>query len=100
MNELLDDATGVYVVTTESDSKYWLDLDQRLVRRVTSLFSPETLQLREDGHLVDLLEIITCRLGQPILLMINLNVPNVWLTTRESTPVVRIDAVPARLARA
>lgn len=34
-----------------------------------------------------------------MVLLINLNVPGVWLTTRESTPVVRIEAVPKTLIR-
>lgn len=99
MDSLTDDASGCYVVTTESASRYWLDLDRRLLRRVSSPVFHALLHLRRDGADVDLVEVVDCRLGHPMVLLINLNVPGVWLTTRESTPVVRIDPVPLALAR-
>lgn len=99
MDSLTDDETGCYVVTTQSASRYWLDLDRRLLRRVTSPLSHRFLRLRQDGEDVDLVEVVQCHVGQPMVLLINLNVPGVWLTTRESTPVVRIDPVPETLVR-
>lgn len=99
MNTLTDDATGCFVVTTQSASRYWLDLNRRLLRRVTSTQSQTTLHLRGDGEYIDLIEIVDCRLGHPMVLLINLNLPDVWLTTRESTIVVRIDRIPELLVR-
>jgi hypothetical protein len=99
VNTLTDDATGCYVVTTQSASRYWLDLNRRLLRRVTSTQPQTTLHLRGDGEDIDLIEIVDCRLGHPMVLLINLNVPGVWLTTRESTTVVRIDPIPESLVR-
>lgn len=99
MNTLMDDATGCFVVTTESASRYWLDLNRRQLRRVTSPASQAPLHLRGDGEYIDLIEIVDCRVGHPMVLLINLNVPGVWLTTRESTTVVRIDRIPELLVR-
>ena len=99
MESLTDDATGCYVVTTESGTRYWLDLNRRQLQRVPSPAFPARLQLRRDGEHIDLVEVVRCLLGQPMVLLINLWVPGVWCTTRESTPVVRIDPVPEGLVR-
>ncbi|QYF74362.1 hypothetical protein [Cryobacterium sp. PAMC25264] len=99
MDSLADDASGCYVVTTVSGTRYWIDLERRLLRRVTSSVAQSSLRLRQDGADIDLLEIVRCHVGQPMVLMINLNVPGVWLTTRETTPVSRIDAVPRVMVR-
>lgn len=99
MDSLTDDATGCYVVTTASASRYWLDLDRRLVRRVPSPAVQVSLRMRQDGDDIHLLEIVQCHVGQPMVMLINLNVPGVWLTTRESTSVVRIDPIPEFLVR-
>ncbi|TFB67993.1 hypothetical protein [Cryobacterium sp. Hz9] len=59
--------------------------------------SPENaraLRLRGDGEDLILEEIIQCRRGRPLLLLINLQLPGVLITTRESTPIIRIDPVP------
>ncbi|TFD76894.1 hypothetical protein [Cryobacterium psychrophilum] len=52
------------------------------------------LRLRGDGEDLILEEIVQCRRGRPLLLLINLRLPGVLITTRESTPIIRIDAVP------
>lgn len=92
-DSLTDDARGHYLVTTESGSRYWLDLDARLLRRVTGPTFTETLRLRRDGDDVDLIEIVTCALGEPKVVVINLNVPGVWFTTRETTTVLSIKRI-------
>ena len=99
MDALTDDTIGCFVVTTESASRYWLDLDQRLLRRVTSPIFQSRLRLRRDGEDIDLVEVVDCRVGHPLILLINLNLPGVWLTKRESTNIVRIDPVPKTLVR-
>ena len=99
MKSLTDEATGCYVVTTESGTRYWLDLTRRQLQRVPSPAFPGMLGLRRDGEDVDLIEVVRCVLGYPMVLLINLWVPGVWCTTRESTPVVRIDSVPQGLVR-
>jgi hypothetical protein len=100
MDSLTDDATGCYVVTTTTGTRYWLDLDRRLLCRVVNPIAPRPLHLRQDGADIELLELVDCHVGLPLIVLINLNVPGVWLTTRESTPVSRIDRVPQALVRA
>lgn len=59
--------------------------------------SPENesaLRLRGDGEDLILEEIVECRRGRPLLLLINLHLPGILITTRESTPIIRIDPVP------
>ncbi|WP_157509701.1 hypothetical protein [Leifsonia sp. Root4] len=91
---LPDDATGRYVVTTVSGSRYRFDLDVREVRRDPGSPLAGAPALRRDGESVDLLEIVSCTLGEPLVVLINLAVPGVWLTTRESTAVASIERVP------
>jgi hypothetical protein len=97
MESLIDTTTGCYVVTTESSSRYWMDLDRRLLRRVSSASVHGRLRLRRDDEVIDLVEVVDCRLGKPMVLLIDLGVPGVWFTTRRSTAVVRIDEVPRML---
>jgi hypothetical protein len=59
-------------VATVSASRYWLDLDRRLLRRVSSPVFQATLHLRGDGEDVDLVEVVDCRIGHPMVLLINL----------------------------
>ena len=92
-NALTDDARGRYFVRTVSGSRYWLDLDARFLRRVASTALADALSLRRDGDDVALLEIVTCELGEPMVVLINLHVPGVWLTTRETTRVVSIERI-------
>jgi hypothetical protein len=99
MDSLRDDEADCYLVTTESSSRYWLDLDRRLLRRETSTSFAGTLRLRRDGEELDLVEVVDCRVGHPLIVLINLNLTGVWLTTRESTPVVRIERLQKPLIR-
>ena len=91
---LTDDSTGCYVISTESDTRYWIHCQRRLVRRVPSPDNDSALRLRGDGENLILEEIVECRRGRPLLLLINLRLPGVFITTRESTPIIRIDPVP------
>ena len=99
MDSFSDDEAGCYVVTTESSSRYWLDLDRRLLRRVPSDVFAGTLRLRRDGEDLDLVEVVDCRVGHPLIVLINLDLTGVWLTARESTPVVRIERLQKPLIR-
>jgi hypothetical protein len=94
LESLADDSVGCYVISTESDTRYWIHCDRRLVRRVPSPENERALRLRGDGEDLILEEIIQCRRGRPLLLLINLQLPGVLITTRESTPIIRIDPVP------
>ena len=96
MDSLQDEEKGTYVVTTESSTRYWLDLYRRTLRRAPSF---ELDALRRDGKDLDLVELLDCRVGHPLKVLINLNLPGVWLTTRESTPILLIEPGPKSALR-
>jgi len=89
-----DEATGRFLVTTASGSGYLLDLDRRTLSRITRPGHPNH-PLRRDGETIYLVEIVRCELGKPMLLLIDLELPGIVITSRISTTVVRIDALPA-----
>lgn len=93
MRSLLDSTTGCFLVTTESGSRYRLDLDRRTLNRAPVTDLDGMHRLRRDGESITLVEIVQCEVGAPMLLLIDLRVPGVVVTSRESTPVVQIDHV-------
>ena len=97
LKSLTDDEHGCYVVETASGSSYTVNFGTRNVRRVAGEAAGE--RLRRDGDDVDLVEVVQCVLGRPLLLLLDLGVPGIWLTRRESTRVVGIDPVPQRRGR-
>lgn len=88
---LTDQDTGSYLVCTETGSRYLLDLDARTVLRVRTEIFGLTHALRRDGEDVHLLELVRCVVGAPMVLLINLFVPNVIATTRTTSVVVGIE---------
>lgn len=87
MNSLSDTTTGHYAVLTLSGSIYTLDLDARTFGRDAA--TPDH-DLRRDGDDVHLIAVISCEVGEPMTLVIDLNVPGVDYTTRTTTPAVLI----------
>lgn len=94
VDSLTDDATGCYLVVTQSGSQYWLDLGRRILRRMAGPVFHAERRLRRDGEDIVLLEVMRCELGQPMILLINLAAPGVYSTIRISTPVVSIETTP------
>ena len=90
MRSLSDTSVGRFAVLTLSGSIYTLDLDQRVFERDAA--SPEH-DLRRDGDAVHLMAVISCEVGEPMRLVIDLNVPGVDYTTRTTTPVVLIETL-------
>jgi len=91
MRSLSDTSAGRFAVLTLSGSIYTLDLDQRVFERDAA--SPDH-DLRRDGDAVHLIAVISCEVGEPMRLVIDLNVPGVDYTTRTTTPVVLIQLLP------
>ncbi|MDY7528151.1 MULTISPECIES: hypothetical protein [unclassified Cryobacterium] len=92
LTSLSDGSTGRYLVATASGSLYRLDLDRRVMSRVPEFGVESRLhRLRRDGEDVDLLELVQCEVGKRMILRINLAAPGVWMTTRASTEVKRIE---------
>ena len=90
MRSLSDASAGRFAVLALSGSIYTLDLDQRVFERDAA--SPDH-DLRRDGDAVHLMAVISCKVGEPMSLVIDLNVPGVDYTTRTTTPVVLIETL-------
>ena len=90
MRSLSDTTAGRFAVLTLSGSIYTLDLDERVFERDAA--SPD-YDLRRDGDAVHLIAVISCELGEPMRLVIDLNAPGVDYATRTTTPVVRIETL-------
>jgi hypothetical protein len=83
----------VWFVTTASWSGYILDLDRRQVFRQPDGAGPGTTVLRRDGHPVRLIAVVRCVLGEPMHLIIDLDLPGVMHTSRVTTAVIAIERI-------
>lgn len=84
---LTDDMSGVHVVETTDGSDLRLDLDARTVTTYTATASPIR---RRDSEEVELVLLATCRVGEPMVLLLDLAIPGVWFTRRTTESVARI----------
>jgi len=95
MDELTDDAGGLWAVSTVSGSSYLLDLDARIMLRQTDPYIDDPDEddhtLRRDGDPVYLIRLLHCAIGDGMVLGVNLGVDGVAFTTRLSTTVIRIE---------
>lgn len=82
--------SGSYAVTTVSGSQYVLSLDEMTLTRKQNLDDDQSVPLRRDEQPVALLEVVRCTLFEPAVFVIDLNVPGVACTTRQTTEVVAI----------
>jgi len=90
-------------VVTTLTSRYFLDLDTRQVMRRpggTNLRRPGSdssgvAALRNDGDVVPLRSVAHCRVGDSLVLYLDLRGDGV-VTIRQSTQVTTIEAVPPR----
>ena len=93
MEHLYDSSRGLKSIETISGSTYLLDLDSRVVLRQADRFAPEDGTLRRDGDPVQLIQLVHCEVGEHMLLVVHLSVPDVLCTTRASSTVLRIESV-------
>lgn len=93
ITHLTDESTGRYLLTTESESRYVLDLDGRTLRREQSPSNTESVTMRRDTEEVHLVRVAHLAVGSPAVLLIDLSVPGVAVTRRTTTPVAAIDRV-------
>ena len=84
---LTDDMRGTHVVETADGTDLWVDLDARTVTTFATPASPLRRRTREQ---VDLVLLATCRVGEPMVLLLDLDIPGVWFTRRTTEPVARI----------
>lgn len=85
---LADDMPGSYVVSTEGGTEMHLDLDARTVRTFAGTAPAEFR--RRNREIVDLVLVGTCRIGEPMVLLLDLGIHGVWFTRRTTEPVTRI----------
>ena len=91
MHTLMDQARGAYLVRTQS-SRYVISLDLQLVSRFPDAGPPtEVAALRRDCDQIDLLAVEDATVGRPMILIVDLHLPNVPFTLRRSMDVVSID---------
>ena len=97
MDDLTDDAGGLWAVSTVSGSSYLLDLDSRIMLRQTDPYVDDRGEgdhaLRRDGDPVHVIRLLHCAVGDQMSLVVNLGVEGVAFTFRISTTVIRIEAL-------
>jgi hypothetical protein len=99
VQELRNDDSGRYLVTTATGSHYVLDLTARTVKRAMAATAPlrEYMdvgfsQLRRDGEGLELLMLELCAVGAPARYWIQVRDDHI-VTLRTTSPVVRIVAL-------
>lgn len=90
-DRVLDEMDGIFVVTTDDGVAYRLDLDERLVTRTVEVGTGVRAVL--DPESAALVAVATCRVGAPMVLLIDRDVPGVVFTRRTSATVLVIDQV-------
>lgn len=93
MNSPTNTASGRSAIIALSGSTYTSDLDDRTFGRNAA--GPDH-ELRQDGKAVHLIALMSCEMGKPTTLVINLMVLGVDYTTRTTTPVLLIETLPPR----
>lgn len=89
LTSLMDSVDGLYSVTTQT-AAYEIDLDADSIHRRADEGETGGVQLRRDTDRIDLLELLECTVGTRMVLLIDLRVPGVDVTTRLSTRVASI----------
>jgi hypothetical protein len=85
---LTDEMGGRHLVETEDGTNLRVDLDSRTVE--TFAVTAGTPFQRRNGEVVDLVLLATCRVGEPMVVLLDLEVPGIWFTRRTTEAVTRI----------
>ena len=88
---VLDEMEGVFVVATDDGVEYRLDMNKRQVTRTVEVRTGIRAVL--DLESAALVAVATCRVGAPMVLLIDRDVPGVVFTRRTSATVSTIDQV-------
>ncbi|WP_282847564.1 hypothetical protein [Microbacterium oxydans] len=88
---VLDEMEGVFVVATDDGVEYRLDMDKRQVTRTVEVRTGVRAVL--DPESAALVAVATCRVGAPMVLLIDRDVPGVVFTRRTSAMVSTISQV-------
>lgn len=84
---LTDDMNGVHIVETSDGTRLRVDLDDGVV--TTYPVAGSSIRRRRSEE-VDLVLLATCRVGEPMVLLLDLVIPGVWFTRRTTEAVARI----------
>lgn len=88
-----DEMQGVFVVRTEDGVTHRLDLDQRQVVRMAEVRPGFLVAI--DSAPAALVAVATCRVGAPMVLLIDRGAPDVWFTRRTCGIVSSINRAPS-----
>lgn len=84
---LTDEMNGVHIVETSDGTQLRVDLDGRVV--TTYPVAGSSIRRRRSEE-VALILLATCRVGEPMVLLLDLDIPGVWFTRRTTEAVARI----------
>lgn len=84
---LTDDMSGVHLVETSDGTQLRVDLDARVV--TTYPVAGSSIRRRRSEE-VALVLLATCRVGEPMVLLLDLVIPGVWFTRRTTEVVAHI----------
>ena len=87
----MDTIDGRYRVVTASGSRYELDLDRGTLMRVPKNNEILDRGLRCDREAVRLVAVQECTVGREMMLLIDLGIDGVTVTSRRSTRVLTIE---------
>lgn len=87
-SHLTDDMPGTYLVSTDDGTRVRLDLDARTACTFAATGPAEFR--RRNRQDVELVLLATCRIGEPMVLLLDLGIDGVWFTRRTTAPVTRI----------
>lgn len=90
-DQVLDEMDGVFVVTTADGVAYRLDMNKRQVTRTVKVGPGVRAVL--DPESAALVAVATCRVGAPMVLLIDRDIPGVLFTRRASATVLGINQV-------
>lgn len=88
-----DEMQGVFVVSTEDGVTHHIDLDHRQLVRMAEV-APGVLGA-VDSAPAALVAVATCRVGAPMVLLIDRGAPGVWFTRRTCATVSAITRMPS-----
>ena len=93
MDSLTNSSRGFWSVETVSGSSHLPDIDNRVLLRQANPSADEDGTLRRDGDPIQLIQLVHCEVGEHMLLLVKLSVPDVLCATRVSTTLLRIESV-------
>lgn len=86
-------SSGTYLIITASGSRYLVNYAEMTLWRMASPSPSGESALRRDGEDIEIVTMGPCTVGERLLLIVDLHVPDVAFTVRPTTTVVSIEEV-------